>query len=153
GDQVLVFLLGGYQTGGACYGFSSDPKDPWKATVAGEIRKGPYYDFKLNRLKSVAHTSGSSALCYLDVYGTPFAFFGSYGASNNYNANDCTTIGAKPYMQSATEYIKPESFQIISAGPNKKFGPGGLYNPATIAATDGRDDVSNFATSNLGSSN
>lgn len=146
GDQCIVFFLGGLQQGNACYGFSSNPKDPWAAPTPGEIRKGPFYDFKLNRLQMKG-----KALTYLDVYGTPYAYFSTYGTSNSYNGNDCSF--AKPYMQSATEYVKPDSFQIISAGTDRTFGPGGLYNPATLATGAGRDDIANFATGPLGSSN
>jgi prepilin-type N-terminal cleavage/methylation domain-containing protein len=147
GDQCIVFFLGGYQSGGACSGFSSDPKNPWQAPAAGEIRKGPYYDFKVARLRAVNGT----ALSYMDVFGfQPFAYFTSYGTSNSYVTTDCSAIGAKPYLQSTGVYMKPDSFQLLSAGPDGQWGPGGLYNPATLRGGTGADDSSNFAPGRLG---
>lgn len=139
GDQCLVFFLGGVNG----TGFSSNPKDPLAAPTAGEVRKGPFFDFKTSRLKVVHGTSPS----YIDIYGQkPFAYFSTRGTANSYTA-DCAGIGAAHYTN-----VMPDSFQIISAGVNMQWGPGGVWNPATIGAA-GRDDLANFATAKLGSSN
>jgi hypothetical protein len=53
-----------------------------------------------------------------------------------------------PYAQSSTQWANPETWQIISAGPDKNFGPGGggawsPSNGATDQAT--RDNLTNFS--------
>jgi prepilin-type N-terminal cleavage/methylation domain-containing protein len=131
GNAALVFFLCG-PTG---QGFSSDPTNPLAAPQPGEVRKGPFFDFRANRL-----VGGQ----YLDVYGTPFAYFSTTGTSNSYPA------GCGAYLESATGYLKPDSFQIISAGANMQFGPGNMVWPGNVGAA-GFDDISNFATGPLGS--
>jgi prepilin-type N-terminal cleavage/methylation domain-containing protein len=146
GEECLVFFLGGLQQGGQCYGFSSNPRDPLAAPTAGEIRKGPFFDFKANRLMPVAgHTFPS----YLDVYGfKPYAYFSTYGTTNSYQATDCASLGVAPYLQSAGAYLKPDSFQIISAGKDMQFGPGGVVWPG-VTGGPGADDIANFSAARL----
>jgi hypothetical protein len=58
-----------------------------------------------------------------------------------------------PYRVSATRFAYPSSFQIISAGRDSLFGPGGLAwaGAAGGAATqEGYDDVANFHPTFLG---
>jgi len=103
---------------------------------------------------------------YLDRYGTPFAYFGGTGGANSYvtgtygingTVSDgktnplvplgCRSIGISiPYPDSAGKFMRPDSYQILSAGKNKAFGDPSLWNPST-GSTDGnaRDDVSNFS--------
>lgn len=139
GHQCLVFFLGGVQSGGTCYGFSSNPKNPMAAPASGEVRRGPFFDFRGNRL--VASYGG-----YIDVYGTrPFAYFSTSGSPGSYG-NHCESLSVRPYTDASGAYVRNNSFQIISAGVNMRFGPGGAF-PTTNA--DGRDDLANFATSKL----
>jgi hypothetical protein len=51
----------------------------------------------------------------------------------------------------ATAYWNPNSFQIISAGKDQAFGPGGLWGTNNPASGPGADDISNFSSSKLGS--
>jgi hypothetical protein len=103
---------------------------------------------------------------YQDRYGTPFAYFGGTGGSNSYVTGTygvngtvssatnplvplgCRSIGISiPYPDSAAgKFMRPDSYQILSAGKNKVFGDPSLWNPSA-GSTDGnaRDDVSNFS--------
>src|SRR5262249_48218687 len=98
----------------------------------------------------------------------PYAYFSRARAGNDYNpyatttpanavANDCAAItptAPQPYfVQQGTtrNYINPDTFQILSAGKNWKYGTGGAFTP-TQGTTDanGVDDLSNFSKANLG---
>jgi len=117
------------------------------------------------------------------VSGAPYAYFSSYKNPNGYNryatfqlaqpvypapgvalafgASDCSTLGVAggAYFESAstigTKYLKPNSFQIISAGADGFFGlGGGPWNGATApqmypAGNPGFDDQSNFSSAML----
>jgi hypothetical protein len=100
---------------------------------------------------------------YLDIYGTPYAYFlARHGNQNNY-FKDCPALCGQtflPYIQSqkttpalAVSYYRPNSFQIISAGRDRTFGTGGLYvqgTGATGVGVNDRDNLTNFAQSTLG---
>jgi prepilin-type N-terminal cleavage/methylation domain-containing protein len=172
GDQCLVFWLGGIPAppGGptGCTGFSPDPTNP--ATGLG-TRTPPNFEFKINRLI----VGANGFLSYQDAYGTgaPYAYFSSTtinraastspGTLLTYQA-DCPGIAGgpvNPYFvasSSPVQFLKPNGFQIISAGRDGKFGdvasqspPG--WNPSTGYATNyiGADDMANFSGSILGS--
>jgi prepilin-type N-terminal cleavage/methylation domain-containing protein len=167
GQECLVFFLGGRQVKSANglwagIGFSADPTNPMNpSTTIGA--KGPYYQFESPRL-SQAGTAGKF-LQYADPYGTPYAYFSSGKSPNGYNAYytllgnkyDCATLGNfGPYYQagvSPIQYYNADTFQIISAGKDGKFGPGGAWSPLSGpagTAPNGADDVSNFYDSRLG---
>ncbi len=156
GDSALVFWLGGIPTPlgttPGCLGFSTNTTNP---AMPGGTRKGPYYEFKSARL--VPCNSAPTFYKYLDPYssgktGQPYAYLTSYG-NGNYS-NDCPNLGVSPYMTSVTPpvYINPNGFQIISAGKNRLFGPGGLWNPTTGygGGGPGADDLANFSSTFLG---
>jgi hypothetical protein len=49
--------------------------------------------------------------------------------------------------------MNPNGYQIISAGRDSLFGPGGSWNPAagyTTAGSPGLDDLANFSQTPLG---
>jgi prepilin-type N-terminal cleavage/methylation domain-containing protein len=160
GDQCLVFFLGGIRSGAALTGFSTNPNNP---AAAGGDRTRPLYEFQTSRL-IVLPASGSRSTfhpSYKDPYGIPYAYFSSYKSSNNYNrytGSDCATLGVSPYFDSAgppLNFLKSNSFQIISAGKNSTFGPGGLWTPTNPIIAGGSpnpydvnqagyDDMSNF---------
>ena len=52
------------------------------------------------------------------------------------------SLGVFPYV-SGTQFVNPDSFQIISAGLDMQFGIGGLWVP-TNTLPPGKDDVANF---------
>jgi hypothetical protein len=158
GDECLVFFLGGAQfrageTNGYM-GFSTDPKDPLKR---GGERVGPFLTFDPSRLRDI-HGRGFSS--YLDVFGRqPYAYLNASGY-DRHGETDCPGLGVWPYaeaLQPEPRFWKPHSFQIISAGPDGKFGPGTkdpslVWTPAGAASipAEGRDDLSNFYGTLLG---
>jgi prepilin-type N-terminal cleavage/methylation domain-containing protein len=164
GDQCLVFFLGGCRrniipgnppqvlppTFGQ--GFSSNTADP---TSAGGTNVGPFYDFKLNRLVAM-HPTSPGFPSYVDGYGKqPYIYFSSYKTQNGYNrypGGDCPSAAVSPYFQgppTSPIYLNPSTFQIISAGKDTKFGPGGSWSPTAYPAP-GKDDMSNFYEKILG---
>jgi prepilin-type N-terminal cleavage/methylation domain-containing protein len=184
GSQCMVFFLGGPEHLG--FGskttttmpsplISTGPYGPDPNTAA---KKPPYFDFNISRMDKTTDTDPYS---YKDSYGTPYAFF-STGSAQNYKldykwvppapasgpayvAND----GAGNYVVRALKdksdkWINLGKVQIISAGPNKRFGPGTVAagSPLVISSRyepekfpylpdmgdsgkgDGGDDLANF---------
>jgi len=157
GDQALVFWLGGIPRGTPPVpaGFSVDPRNPALAT-GDQIQ--PFFEFRTNRL--TARAAGSRFLSYTDAYNKrPYAYFSAYRAGNDY-MNDCPALGVTPYFETGTgtsitnprRYFKPDSFQIISAGRDGVFGPGGAWSPRNASSinANGRDDQSSFHDSLMG---
>src|SRR5262249_51252778 len=114
------------------------------------------FEFKSNRL--VAGNNGFFS--YLDPFGKkPYAYFSSYKGNNGYSpygTSDCASLGVSPYYErtSPLTYLRPSGFQIISAGSDTIFGPGGgpwgRVAPASPATGAGSDDFANFASLRLG---
>jgi prepilin-type N-terminal cleavage/methylation domain-containing protein len=153
GEECLVFFLGGRQetvgTSGGVLGFSTNPANPMDTDATKRI--SPFYDFPSKRL--VASTKAPGFYVYADPYGTPYAFFSANKVRNQYttysdgtNPRPDTNLGVVPYLEAPGRYYNPESFQIISAGRDKKFGPG----PTLPATGNGFDDMSNFSDKLLG---
>jgi prepilin-type N-terminal cleavage/methylation domain-containing protein len=157
GDQCLVFFLGGPPlVGGQPVlrgGFSTNPLDPIDILGTNQNRK-KYFDFEAGRLfnrVTTLYPAGHPFPSYYDVYGKqPFVYFSSNGRPNGYD-----TIGImfpkvvlRPYAQNATQtqFYMPESFQLISAGADGEFGPGGPWTEATAGtvAAAGKDDIVQF---------
>jgi hypothetical protein len=106
--------------------------------------------------------------------GAPYAYFSSYKTTNGYNRyfpiNDCASLANPaanlpapwPYKQGPSQFLNPNSYQIISAGADGAFGPGSnpvdtppYWSPANASlyyqnGTPGRDDQANFYDSPLG---
>jgi prepilin-type N-terminal cleavage/methylation domain-containing protein len=157
-------------------GFSQNELNPAQAPASGgEKRDGPFYEFQSNRLKMMTsaiagNTAGAQFPIYLDRYnaqvnhawgtGTPYAYFSAYGSSaggnySKYGGSDCPTLGVSPYFTATApymQYVLPNDFQIISAGNNGVFGPGGLWNPSAGLGAGGApgDDQANFSKNLLG---
>jgi hypothetical protein len=141
GDQCLVYFLNGPRG----EGFSTNPANP---TSAGGRRAGPFFQFDKKRL--VQRMKGSPFSSYRDGYGkNVYAFFCSGRAANNYG-KDCPSLKVAPYFKKGSDpvrYYNANTFQIISAGKDGIFGPGGAWLPASAAkdaGPNGRDDLSNF---------
>jgi prepilin-type N-terminal cleavage/methylation domain-containing protein len=166
GDQCLVFFLGGmngdmgFSTNGAnpAQNPNANPTQGWGPSGS---RVAPFFEFKTKRLVSL-HPASPTYPSYIDPYGKmPYAYFSSYKVRNGYNrygTTDCPSLGnpslglppPSPYND-GQNYYNAETCQIISAGRNKLFGPGGLWAPGSIAAGQpGADDMSNFYTKLLG---
>jgi hypothetical protein len=147
GHQCLVFFLRGPKG----QGWSTNPRDP---CAAGGERIGPFFDFKPDRL------TGNPPACLDRFRGQPIAYFCATGwngkawVPDQYNADDCASLGVRPYAG-----MNPDSFQLICAGRNKKFGTAGAqWNPANAMqiyppGSDGHDDITNFSTTLLGDRN
>jgi general secretion pathway protein G len=166
-DQTLVFFVGGIPVppGSAtegCLGFSTDPANP---ATKGGTRKGPYFDFVASRLRR----QGNGFYRYVDQWKTnaPFLYLSTYGSENSYHmqltptrVSDATPAGfdVLPYLEgtSPNRFTNPKSFQIISAGNDGQFGPGGPWTPGSGAKyATGRpsDDQANFGGNILGTPN
>jgi prepilin-type N-terminal cleavage/methylation domain-containing protein len=150
GQHCLVFLLGGIPTSPGssvgCTGFNTDSRNP--ATPGGK-RAGPYFEFKPGRLRR--DPDAGNFLVYLDPWREqPYAYFSATKAGNDYTP-DCPSLGVAPYFARGGQFLNPNGCQIISAGPDRRFGPGGLWNPATGGGgPNGADDISNFSRGALG---
>jgi general secretion pathway protein G len=174
GDQCLVFFLGGIEvttpTNG-CMGFSTDSANPDK--LGGD--RVSFYEFNSSRLVVIPRSTNPKSVffSYVDGYnkGSPYAYFSTYAIENNYNrygSTDCPTLGVWPYAEGVVQqgnppvyrYLKPKTFQIISAGADGKFGPGSVltsktpyfWTSATAAGIpqEGADDQANFNANALG---
>jgi prepilin-type N-terminal cleavage/methylation domain-containing protein len=148
-NQTLTFFLtGGTVTG--FQGFSNNPRTPFVVGASTET-VGPFFDVTT---ASVDQVNGR----ILDPWGTPYAYFSSIpgNAANSY-ANSFTwpdetgiPLTVSPYRQpfGGPLFMAPKGTQIISAGPDLAFGPGGnqwtpgtgLYDLTEIGA----DDLANF---------
>jgi prepilin-type N-terminal cleavage/methylation domain-containing protein len=171
GQQCLVFYLGGTQSttgGNRCLGFSDDPLNP--SNFSGGTRAiGPFYEFPSNRL--IPGPNGpfvfSDAYSYRSTTPVPYAFFGRYGPTpNKYNLQpwvaggvpgDCPSLGISPYYQPGSnpqQFMNPNTWQIISAGADGKFGAGGaVWNPSSgTADPPSKDNLTNFSKSILAAS-
>jgi len=182
GNQVMLFLLGGvgptdlkFTSGwnGTRSGFLNSPTNPFNISggvafspPTGERAKGPFFDFKVDRIDTNSH--------YLDVYGTPYYYFSSrhgndYSSFGIYQpvlnfANDPLGFniqggygGMNPFGGADGKYIHSNSFQIISAGKDLLAGPGGAnFNPGVGGYSPGNvggDDLSNWHGGPLGGGN
>jgi prepilin-type N-terminal cleavage/methylation domain-containing protein len=171
GHQTLVFFLGGARDAtGIPIGFSNSPTDPLDTTSPN--RKGPYFDsFPIGRLKTFNFGSASTTspwntvtaitannttyTSFIDIYGTmPYIYFSAKKATNDYNnLSTDQQFGCAPYLQSATRFVNPSGFQIISAGKNTTFNGGGTAWPGaggTLSTADGYYNVANFYQTLLG---
>jgi prepilin-type N-terminal cleavage/methylation domain-containing protein len=166
GDQCLVFFLAGPNL----TGWSTDGTNP---TLTTGPRVGPFFEFPTGRLKALAHgQTGQAAnafLSFMDSYsiptkGQPYGFFSSGRSAGGYNqaklafgtpsiGGDCPSLGVQPFVQSTGRFYNPNSVQIISAGKDFSFGPGGSFTAGSGSYADGAvgfDDFSNFWNGLLG---
>lgn len=158
GQECLVFFLGGRQRTAAgvrtCQGFSPNPTNPMSALQSGEQPIGPFFQFQSDRLQP----GPSGMFVYYDTYRLqPYAFFSSGGSYNMYNPDDCQSLGVKAFREAVT-FVNPETFQVISAGRNGRFGRNGSWrrdnpgfdNPDYVDGGAGFDDIANFHPQRLG---
>jgi hypothetical protein len=141
GDQCLVYFLNG-----PCgEGFSANPTNP---TEPGGKRVGPFFEFPQERL--IQRVKGNPFLSFRDGYDkNVYAFFSSARKPNDYR-QDCPSLKVAPYFKKGSDpvrYYNASTFQIISAGKDGIFGPGGAWSPESAAkdvGPNGLDDLSNF---------
>lgn len=141
-DANQAFVL--WTTGGKWNnyrGFSRNPRRPFTPLTAGEDRIGPF--FEASPPSRLRDENGVEDGRWRDPWGTPYAVL-SVGNDDQYPAIAC--YGVMPYLRAdGTPLRRP--VQIISAGRNKKFGPGGVFLPGSgvwAFGLDGGDDLSNF---------
>jgi prepilin-type N-terminal cleavage/methylation domain-containing protein len=136
-NQALIFFL----TGGSVTnytGFSANRQQPFSLNGT---RIGPFLDITPSKLTSDGQ--------FKDTWGTPYAYFTSVNG-NDYPASTFSANGTSvsPFTEGG-RFVQQKGFQIISAGPNGKFGPGGDYRGTNAAAYDagavGGDDLASFA--------
>jgi prepilin-type N-terminal cleavage/methylation domain-containing protein len=143
GNQCLVYFLGGPS------GTGWDPATP--AAPTGTSKKGPFFDFPANRI-----VGGR----FLDPWKTPYAYYRStpagYSGNATYsNTEEGTSTFVEPLKQ-GMKWVNQDGVQIISAGPDAKFGNDGNaadgvgnWTPGSgtwAGAGDGADDLGNFPT-------
>jgi prepilin-type N-terminal cleavage/methylation domain-containing protein len=183
GHQALIFYLGGIPNLAAGpQGFSTNNMKPSYGSMVGETtgkRRGPYYPFITSRLVA---TPTMGFFFYQDPWqakptlngGTgpmPYVYFSSYGINNGYSSIDCGSVtytdalgahSALPYYTGSLSYTNSNTYQIISAGKDGKFGYlpslyGTIANPnqwfptgANIPGWTAADDQANFSSTLLG---
>ena len=136
GIQCLFY----FTTGPGNTGWAIDAPIP--PSPAANAKKGPYFEYGGQPL--------ATPYMYNDAFGIPYAYFAS-GLGGKYP--DPTTYPGvtqfaviNPFL-SANKYVNSDSVQIISAGADKTFGPGGNWAPGSGAyaeAAIGADDMANF---------
>ena len=145
-NQCLVYFLGG-PTGTGWH--TNRPFAPTSATSTS--KKGPFFDFQPKQLSTTFPNT------YVDVWGTQYAYLrsgstgyiGSVSMPVLVNGVAGTDI-INPYtttFNSMQKPVNPEGVQIISAGANMRFGPGGTWVPGGAGYTaneNGGDDLANF---------
>ncbi len=116
---------------------------PFAPTQTATSMKGPYYDFPQNRLVDPV-TKVADFVGFRDPWENPYVYFGST-TGGRYPPIPVGPVS--PYYQ-GTKPVNEGGCQILSAGANKVFGPGGLWVPGTgvYVGTEsiGGDDVANF---------
>jgi prepilin-type N-terminal cleavage/methylation domain-containing protein len=179
GEQCLVFWLGGAYKQDPATGTIGMTGFPPLLVGGATGKKGPFYEFQPARLKLFAALdplSGPPATpslpfpVYLDPWkagtgkpwgqGMPYVFFASYRTEGLglYQA-DCPSLGQAPfpvpgpapYQDPTGKWMNAGKFQILSAGRDGVFGPGGVFDPKIGAsAAAAKDDQSNFSRTVLG---
>ena len=96
-----------------------------------------------------------STLTEAQTYGY-FSCYKTVNGYGRYGSTDCPTLGGGilPYGVTGA-FLNPSTHQIISAGRDKTFGPGGAWVAATASdfyppGSPGADDQANFYNRTLG---
>jgi prepilin-type N-terminal cleavage/methylation domain-containing protein len=158
-NQTLTFFLTGaditqYQ------GFSNNRQQPFNVGAAADTRIGPFLETKPTDFDATGTR-------LLDKFGVPYAYFSAHVYNTSRQAF-VTDYGNGAYSQTYTpagtvqayatapgRFLNPKSFQIISAGANKLFGPGGVWAPGQGVYDQrgaGYDDFGTFQKARLGES-
>lgn len=184
--ECLVFFLGGVlqrpvagninvnvTSGGktqrsACTGFSKNPFNP---LATGGPRDVGIYEFDTSRFVDLDSDGFPEFKDMLTGQTAPYLYFSSYGgAGYRYNPASplyefsTTTVDPyfypqQPYMQGSSAGATPwnsKTFQIISPGYDRKYGPFGVYSADSAASdlTGAReieaDNITNFGQGTLG---
>ena len=146
-SQAFVFILGGK---GGTEGFHATAGDPW---ATGGKRKGPYFNFKPDRLDPTNYTFKDywNNSTFLVVYSSQMV------ASGTTPLNETPTNYPARQTSKASLLYMPKGYQIFSAGKDGNWGAsggsGGQYGQAAfngLLTGTGEDDQCNFSESPLG---
>src|SRR5262249_4295872 len=122
-------------------------------------RKGPFFEgFTSDRLILRGGVANTTYYSFTDPYKkNVYAYFSNYGVRNGYNKfgqpptapSDCNGVGITQgaYYESGTNPLRfyhATTHQIISAGADGVFGPGGPWTGGAVATTAAKDDQCNF---------
>ncbi|MEK6261741.1 MAG: type II secretion system protein [Planctomycetota bacterium] len=184
GDGKLGAIVnsGGAVLKPSCTGFSKNPLNPFGL---GGSRDTAVYEFVVSRLVD-SNTTPNGFPEFVDpipAQTSPYLYFSSYeGQGYRSNPASATYEFASvplypaagpylpnnnapyppfgPYLQSATSPWKPKSFQIVSPGSDRNYGPFGVWTPETsdslfVSSTNYQrqyeaDNITNFHSTTLG---
>jgi hypothetical protein len=120
-------------------GFNTDPTNPF--SLGGRQRVGPFISFAPNRVK----TQGAVSMYYPPQIFNPAPYVYFRAGTKGYLGN-CGYPPARPYRDSKTgAWINSDSFQIICAGQDGKFGSGNRFPGGENYDQANLDDISNFS--------
>jgi len=169
GAECLVFFLGGVHptvsnaghqaSDQFCLtGFSKNPLAPFSG---GGSRDGPFFEFHENRLTDVDGDGCFEYRAPLVSTKAPYLYFSSYDGAG-YRKDDCAIYLPGDARNPTDLYYKDkdstvpynsDSFQIICAGVDDRFGAGGHFAPETADEVFvgerkfERDNITNFSIS------
>ena len=141
--ECLVFFLGGIPGNGIANsgfsprGFSKNPTDP---AAPGGTRDGPFYEFDASRLTDMPGGAVNFPE-YKDSFPgqlNPYLYFSSYDGSGyreqiagvirpEINGGVAPSLAYRQGPSVTSSPYKSKSFQIISPGVDRTYGPGGPY--------------------------
>jgi len=169
-EQAYVFFLGGIPSKDDPIGSPAltGPNGFPNPTFGGK-QKGPYYDFKPNRLVKRANGFYTYTDAWENSNYSPYVVFNNIGKTvgptyidppflrTNSNWPGLASEGPfvlnapNRFLKTGTQFQNPKGYQIISAGKDGKFGGAvsGVFSGYGDAG-DGADDQANFADSLLG---
>jgi general secretion pathway protein G len=159
GNQSMTFFLGGPIRVGenSPNGWAHD-----QPTVPSTTANSKMFFLEMKAAKLETGTQygyGTNARVYMDPFGTPYVYFGSNKVGGKYTAVPAAVftsthpeVGANgtpsPYMETGTKFANQDMCQIISAGPDNRFGAGGTnWSPTYtdyVGTGPGADDMANF---------
>ena len=148
GAECLVFFLGGIENTASdpaiVLGFSKNPQRPWDPN--GTNREGPFFEFDNSRFTDLDNDGLLEFADPLPDQQTPYMYLSSQGRNykrtnaagstlaeqddfdvhgGNSNTKDLQAV----YLKTAqpVQAHRPDSYQIISPGPDATYGVGGVY--------------------------
>lgn len=150
GGECLVFFLGGMLQREASSGrmtptgFSKNPLNPF---VLGGNREGPFFEFKTERFTDINTNNFPEYADPIPAQSAPYLYFSSYEGAGYRQRPTSATVAEfqnstvfprSPYRDGTLGTSPPfnsKSYQIISPGFDRLYGPGGPYN-ATSESTE-----------------
>jgi prepilin-type N-terminal cleavage/methylation domain-containing protein len=156
-SNALPFWLGGaVGASGQPNGFSSNPTNPFDSNPS---RIGPFFSFDTSRMYGGSYFVGAgyfpnNGLGSGTTTNSPYVYFcsqsGSYSQSSSCNtfcSNLQTQATIWPYTlsPSGTNYVNPNTFQILCCGLDGQFGTYNQYPPPPGNTPKNElDDITNF---------